>query len=150
MNRPSRAGLALGLAAGVPVMLIGIIGLVQHMDASPPPSFLKFFVGSDVVHDAVVAPIAGVVGFLVVRRLPAAVRGPVRGALFGSAVLIAVTWPALRGYGRMRAPDNKTVQPLNYATAVATAVAMVWAVCALWLALVLIRERRRRVAELRR
>ncbi len=150
MNRPSRVGLAIGLVVGGPMMLVGIVGLAQHMDATPPSSYLRFFVGSDLVHDAIVAPIAGVIAFLVLRRLPPTTRSPIRAALFGSAIVIAIAWPALRSYGRMRAPDNKTVQPLNYATAVATTVVVVWAACALWLIILVVRERARRTRNIPR
>ena len=39
----------------------------------------------------------------------------------------------------MRAPDNISVQPLNYATSTATAVAVVWAIAAVWLVIALAR-----------
>ena len=96
---------------------------------------------SDIVHDLVVAPIAALIAIVVIRRAPAITRAPLRAALFGSAVVVAVAWPALRGYGRMRTPDNASVQPLNYATAVATVVAVVWVISALWLGVIWIRKR---------
>ena len=47
-------------------------------------------------------------------------------------------------YGRMRAPDNATVQPLNYATATLTAVGIVAALAAVWLVTALVRQHRTR------
>jgi hypothetical protein len=143
---PNRIGLAIGLVLGIPVMLIGIVGIVRHTDATPPSSYLRFFVGGDLLHDLVVAPVAALVAFVVLRRAPAVARGPLRAALFGSAVMIAIAWPGIRHYGRMRAPDNISVQPLNYATSTATAVAVVWAIAAMWLVIALIRTREKRVA----
>jgi hypothetical protein len=137
---PSRLGLALGLLVGTPMMLFGVVALVQHTDATPPSSFLKLFLGGNVVHDAIVAPVAAAVGVLIIRRLPHISRGPVRAALFASAIAVGIAWPALRGYGRMRAPDNTTVQPLNYATAVATVLAVVWLICAIWFVAAVIRQ----------
>jgi hypothetical protein len=140
---PNRVGLAIGLALGVPVMLVGVVGIIRHTDATPPSSYLRFLIGGDLVHDLVVAPIAALVAFVVLRRTPAVARGPLRAALFGSAVMIAVAWPGIRHYGRMRAPDNLSVQPLNYATSTATAVAVVWGIAALWLGIAVLRRRNR-------
>ncbi len=142
MNRGDRIGLACGLVVGVPLMFVGIIGLLQHTDATPPSSYLRFVVGGNVLHDLVVAPIAALIGVLLIRRAPAITRAPLRAALFGTAVVVALAWPALRGYGRDRAPDNTTVQPLNYASAVATVIVVVCGVCALWLAVTFLRARR--------
>jgi hypothetical protein len=144
MNREDRIGLACGLAVGVPLMLVGIIGLLQHTDATPPSSYLRFLVGGNLLNDLVVAPIAALIGVLLIRRAPAITRGPLRAALFGTAVVVALAWPALRGYGRDRAPDNTTVQPLNYATAVETVIVVVCIVSALWLAIALLHTRRTR------
>jgi hypothetical protein len=142
LTHDNHVGLAIGLLLGVPVMLVGIVGLIQHTDATPPSSYLKFFIGGNLAHDFVVAPLTALVAYVVLRRTPAIARAPLRAALFGSAVMIAVAWPDIRSYGRMRAPDNATVQPLNYATSVATAVGVVWAIAALWLVVVLLRARR--------
>ena len=146
MSRGERIGLACGMVVGLPIMLVGIIGLARHTDATPPSSYLRFIIGGNVLHDAVVAPIAALIGLLLIRRAPAVTRAPLRAALFGTALVLALAWPALRGYGRARAPDNASVQPLNYATATATVIAVVWAICALWLAAVLLRQRRARNA----
>jgi len=140
-DQPNRVGLAIGLLLGVPVMLVGIVGIVRHSGATPPSSYIRFIVGGDLLHDLIVAPIAALVAFVVLRRTPAVARDPLRAALFGSAVMIAVAWPGIRHYGRMRAPDNISVQPLNYATSTATAVAVVWAIAAVWLTVALARAR---------
>jgi hypothetical protein len=142
VNREDRVGLTIGLIIGVPVMAFGVFGLLQHSDASPPANFLRFFVGGDILHDLVVAPVAALVGVLVLRHASANVRGPLRAALFTSAVVVAVAWPGIRAYGRVRAPDNHSVQPLNYATGVATVLLVVWLLCALWLMVDLRRSRR--------
>ena len=144
VDGPSPIGLATGLVLGVPVMLIGIVGIVRHTAATPPSSYLRFLVGGDLLHDLIVAPIAALVAFAVLHRTPAVARGPLRAALFGSAVMIAVAWPGIRHYGRMRAPDNISVQPLNYATSTATAVGVVWVIAATWLAIALVRARAKR------
>jgi hypothetical protein len=139
---PNPAGLLVGLVVGIPLMIVGLLGLLHHLDATPPSSYLRFFIGGDLLNDFVVLPIAALVGVLVLRRVPEIGRGPLRGALFTSAIVVAVAWPALRGYGRMRAPDNISVQPLNYATAVGAVLVVVWVGAAIWFVIALIRARR--------
>jgi hypothetical protein len=135
-------GLLVGLAGGIPLMAVGIANFAANFNATDFRSFLRYYVGGDIVHDLVVAPIVAVIGMVVIRRAPAITRPPLRAALFGSAVVVAVAWPALRGYGRMRTPDNASVQPLNYATAVGTVVGVVWVISALWLGVIWFRARR--------
>jgi hypothetical protein len=123
-------------------MAVGIANFAANFNATDFRSFLRYYVGGDIVHDLVVAPIVAVIGMVVIRGAPAITRAPLRAALFGSAVVVAVAWPALRGYGRMRTPDNASVQPLNYATAVGTVVGVVWVISALWLGVIWFRARR--------
>lgn len=139
-----RPGLIIGLAVGLPIMAVGIADFATHFDSTDFRSFARFYVGGDILHDAVVAPLAALVGVLVLRRVPAIARAPVRAALFGTAIAIAVAWPALRGYGRARVPHNSSVQPLDYTTAVATVLAVVWAASAIWFGVALVRRHRRR------
>jgi hypothetical protein len=143
VKRGEAHGFIVGLSIGVPLMLVGVVGMLQHLQSTPPSSFLRFFIGGDLLHDLIVAPLACAVGLSVVRHAPARTRAPLRAALFASAILVAITWPALRGYGRARTPDNHSVQPLNYATAIATALAVVWAGAACWCAVSVLLDRRR-------
>ena len=50
---------------------------------------------------------------------PLLVQTPLRAAVLGSALVVAVGWPALRGYGNKA--DNATIHPLDYGSAVLTA-----------------------------
>ncbi|HTD50642.1 MAG TPA: hypothetical protein VK771_08585 [Acidimicrobiia bacterium] len=144
--RSEHTGLLVGLICGLPLMAVGMLNFAANFNATDFRSFLRYYVGGDIVHDVIVAPIVGLIGIVVIRRAPAIARAPLRAALFGSAVVVAVAWPALRGYGRMRTPDNASVQPLNYATAVATVVGVVWVISALWFGVIWFRERRRLTA----
>ena len=60
--------------------------------------------------------------------------------MLGSALIVAIGWPALRGYGNK--PDNATIHPLDYGTSVLTALALLWAAVALWVLLASLRRRR--------
>jgi hypothetical protein len=122
-------------------MTVGIWPILQGSRATPLQNFLAYFIGGDVLHDVLVAPVAALIGVLVVRRAPAVARSPLRAALFASVVVVAVAWPALRGFGRDQVPDNSSVQPLNYATAVATVLGVVWVLAGLWLAVNIVRAR---------
>jgi hypothetical protein len=125
-------------------MAVGVNGLVEHTDATPPSSYLRFLIGGDILHDLVVAPMTIFIGVLILRRVPAVVHPPLRAGLFASAIVITLSWPALRGYGRERAPDNPTVQPLNYATALLTVLAAIWLISLAWFLISLWAEHRRR------
>jgi hypothetical protein len=142
VSRGERTGLIVGLAIGIPMMAWGVYAFFVHNAGNPRANVLRFFIGGDVIHDAVVAPIAALVGVLIVRRAPVFARAQLRAALFTTAIVVAVAWPGIRGYGRMRVPDNSSVQPLNYATAVLTVIAVVWLICGVWSIVDLRRSRR--------
>jgi hypothetical protein len=142
VNRADRIGLAIGLAIGVPMMAWGVWAFFVHSAGNPRANVLRFFIGGDVIHDVVVAPVAALVGIVLVARVPEVARAQLRAALFTTAIVVAVAWPGIRAYGHMRVPDNGSVQPLNYATAVPTVVAFVWVVCGLWFIVDLRRSRR--------
>ena len=143
-DEPNHLGLAIGLAVGLPMMTFGVVEILRHTDATPIPNYLRFFVGGDIVHDAVIAPIAALVAYLVLQRVPGVARGPLRALLFGAAITVAIAWPGIRMYGRMRAPDNATVQPLDYATATLTVVGVVAVIAIAWLVGALLAARRTR------
>ena len=67
---------------------------------------------------------------------------PRRSPWLGSALIVAIGWPALRGYGNK--PDNATIHPLDYGTSVFTALALLWGAVALWVVLALGLRRHRR------
>ncbi len=123
-----------GVVVGGALMAFGARGLVLHASAVRPANFATWFVGGDLLHDAVIAPTACVLGAVVGRVVPDILRAPVRAGLFTSAIVVAVAWTPLHGYGRATVPDNATVDPLDYSTAVLTVVAVVWAIVAVWVA----------------
>jgi hypothetical protein len=127
----------IGLGAGVAIMLFGVAGAVVNSDATHPVQFATWLIGADVLHDVVVAPLVCAIGWLVVTLLPSPVRAPVRAALLTTAVLVVIGWAPLRGYGRLR--DNPSLAPLDYRSGLLTAVGLVWAACALWVAAGLVR-----------
>jgi rSAM/selenodomain-associated transferase 1 len=121
-------------------MAFGVGWVLGHPGKGKPLELAKWVIGADLLHDAVVAPAACLVGMLLVARLPAVVRAPARAGLFATAVMLAVAYPALRGFGRN--PTNPTELPLDYTTAVATTLAIVWGLTALWSIAAIWSERR--------
>ncbi len=106
-----RGRLALG-AVGVVVAGYGVWLLVSRSSTDQLRSVVTWLVGGVVVHDAVLAPLVLVAGWLALRPLPAWVRGPVAcGALvLGTLTVLAV--PVLGGWGRRG--DNPTLLDRDY------------------------------------
>ena len=125
------------------VCLYGLHGLIRALHGVASRQFIQWFVGADLVHDAIIAPAACLVGAMVTRFAPASARAPLRAGLFATAIVLAVAWAPLRGYGRVTARGNSSVLPLNYVTAVATVLIIVWALAAAWFAVGLLRSRAR-------
>lgn len=135
MSAPgSHRGLWIGVALGVPVMAFALWGILEESAATDPPEMARWLLGGLVVHDLLLAPLVAGLGVVLGRVLGPPWRLPVRTGLFASAVVVAVAWAPLRGYGRDRVPDNPSVQPLDYATGTATVLAVVWVAVALWVA----------------
>jgi len=128
-----RPGLVLRVAAGVAGVALFAVAVryavVRSVDVRPA-AWVRWWVTAAIVHDVVVAPVALLVGWLVVRFVPRVVKAPVQAGLILTAVVVAVSWPALRGYGRIA--SNPTYLPRNYATGLLISLGLVWAACGAW------------------
>jgi hypothetical protein len=140
----SRHGIAFWIAAviGLGIMAYGGVGLLDAAPATRPGQVGVGLVGLDLLHDAVVAPLVCLAGWWIVRPAPRWLRRPLRWGLLATVMLVLVGWPALRGYGRDRVPDNATVDPLHYGTALATVLLVVWATVGIWTLASWLRRRR--------
>lgn len=116
----------LGLALGVAVMAYGLVGLLGASAATQPRNLGAFFFGAAIVHDAFVAPVVVLTGWLIARVLPPFVRPPVWFALASSGLLLAFTWPLVRGWGRRSA--NPSLLPFDYGRNVAIGLAAIWVI----------------------
>jgi hypothetical protein len=121
-----------GLAVGGAVIAYGAYGLVVHTSMSALHQVVNWVVGADLIHDLVVAPIVCIIGLAALRLTPQVWRWPLRAGLVTSALVVAVAYPALRGFGRHRAPNNRSILPLDYPTAVATVLGVVWTLVIIW------------------
>ena len=133
----SGPGLWIGLAIGVPVMAWGLRGILDERARTHPAELGRWIVGSAVVHDAVLLPLVLGVGLLARRAVPAAAWAPVRWALATTGVLVLVSWPFVRGYGR--SSGNPSLLPRDYGGGLVVALAAVWLAAAL---LAVVRVRR--------
>jgi hypothetical protein len=138
-DRPDR-GLWIGLALGAPVIAWGIRGILDESARTHPAELGRWLIGSAVVHDAVLLPLVLAVGLLARRAVPADAWPPVRWALATSGVLVLVSWPFVRGYGR--SPGNPSLLPRNYGGGLVVALAVVWAATGLFVMINLRRARR--------
>jgi hypothetical protein len=118
---------------GAAIVIFGLYGLLTHLAASQRIDFAKWFVGVDLAHDLVIAPLAGIIGYVATRLVRRPWRFPVQAGLFATAIVLAVGWAPLHGYGHATAPGNPSVQPLDYTSAVATVLAAVWILVAGWM-----------------
>jgi hypothetical protein len=123
---------AVGLLTGYAIMVFGVVGLVRAVPLRSVGQVAAWVVGADLLHDFLVAPVVCVAGFALARALPSPLRWPVRAGALGTAFVMVVAYPALRGFGRATAPGNDSVLPLDYTTAVLTVLAVVWGVALVW------------------
>jgi hypothetical protein len=128
-----RVGLALRVLAaiaGVGMFAVAArYALVRSIDVRPR-LWVEWWLTAAVLHDFVLAPLAILLGWVVVRFAPRVAKAPLQAGLILSAVVVAVSFPALRGYGRI--PSNRTYLPRHYGTGLAVALGVVWAACAAW------------------
>jgi len=110
----------------------GAVSLVDQ--AGWPRAFAagRWLAGGLVLHDLVLVPVVLAVVWLLGRWTPGWLRTPLQAAVLASALVLTLGLPGLRGYGDR--PDNPTVHPLDYETAVLTALVLVWAAAAVWAA----------------
>lgn len=121
-----RYGAVFWASATIGLFLIGlgVRGILGDRGATPPRGFAQWFIGSAIVHDALIAPCAFAIAWAVGRVLPRVAVVPVRLGLATSALLIAFAWPLIRGYGRRK--SNPSALPLDYGRNFALALVVVW------------------------
>lgn len=103
---------------------LGLKAQAVEQGGEPRRGGLRFVVGLALVHDLVLAPLVVLVGWGVVRLVPARARGAVQAALIASAVVALFAVPFVRGYGRVS--TNPSILPRNYAHGTLVVVALVW------------------------
>jgi hypothetical protein len=129
-ERPRRgyewALLAIGwLVVGVGVL--GAFGAIPHFAGTVPwIDLARWAVGLALVHDLVVGPAVAATAALLARVVPWPARGALAGGAIVSVVVVAVSWPRLRGYGLD--PGEPSLLAGNAARDVLGVLAGVWLV----------------------
>jgi hypothetical protein len=121
---PGRRWFVLGLAMGLPIMGIGVWGIFHDSGVTAPANFALWFIGGNIVHDAILAPAVVLVSFAL--RLVVSPRwlGRVQWALALTGIVALFALIPLLGLGHY--PVEHTVQPLNYWLGLAIVVAAIW------------------------
>ena len=109
----------LGVAGVALFVVAGRYALLRSVDVRPG-LWVRWWVGAALLHDVVVAPLVIVVGWVVARYAPPVVKAPLQAGLILTGVLVAMAWPALRGYGSI--PSNPSYLPRDYSTGLAVEV----------------------------
>ena len=88
-------------AAGVAFALIGAWGILTHQVNSPPRAILPWWIAVVIVHDAIIAPVTALTGWLIVRHLPPGARAPVQfaGIVCGLVALFSIPLLHREGHG---------------------------------------------------
>ena len=120
-----------GLVVGWAVMGYGVWGFLSNHRSTVPARTVWWIVGTAVAHDAIVAPLVTLVGLLLAARLPRWARGPVAAAVAATGVVLLVSYPQLRHFGRRA--DNPSILPLDYPRNVALVLGVIWVAAAVGL-----------------
>ena len=108
----SPRGLAVGLALGVPVMLFGVRGVLIDARDTHPAELARWLVGAAVVHDLVLLPVVGALGWALRRLTPVPAWPVVRAGAVAVGALALVAWPYAAGYGA--SAGNPSLLPRDY------------------------------------
>ena len=113
-----------GLVIGGAIIAYGIRGAYSEPSVLAPPLLLNYVIRSLLAHDVVVAPVVTIGGLVLARFLPSWLRGPVRGGIAISAIVVLFSYPLLKGFGRR--PGNSSTLPLDYGRNVVIVLAIIW------------------------
>lgn len=97
---------------GAAMIVFGLVGLLRHADETAPGSWVVFFLGGLVAHDALLAPAVMLLGLLIGRAVPRRIRPVVQGTLLVAGALLVIAIPVLTGNGRLG--NNPSILPQDY------------------------------------
>jgi hypothetical protein len=112
--------------SGWAIIAFGATRALGDARDSHPLSLVVHVIAFDIGHDAVIAPVVFIVGWLLGALLPEFARGPVRAAFAASAMFAVFSFPLIRAWGRR--PTNSSTLPLNYAHSLLVVLAVIWVI----------------------
>jgi hypothetical protein len=112
------------LILGWLVILYGVWGLFDASQRTNPDQWVRWFLGSLVAHDLVIAPLTFATGAFLVKRVRGSLRGSLQAGLIASAIIVLTVWPLVRGYGLRE--DNPSALPNNYVAGLMLVLTVVW------------------------
>jgi hypothetical protein len=139
-SRPPVGRLAVG-SIGIVMIGIGIRGIVNHSADTHPRSWVIWIVAAALGDDLVVIPVMLVIGAIVMRVVPMAVRSVVQVALMISAAVSAIGIVGILASNRRIHSDNPSLLPLPYVRNLLIVLAAIWFVAALVATIVVLRHR---------
>ena len=114
----------LGLVAGYPLIAVGVWGIFHDAPVTSPFNFALWFIGGNLVHDFLLAPVVVLVSFALRLVVSPKHLGRVQWALALTGIVVLFALIPLLGLGR--SPLEPTVQPLNYGLGLAVVVSAIW------------------------
>jgi hypothetical protein len=114
----------IAFGAGWAVMIGAAVGALLDSRNANVPALVRYIVIFDVVHDAVIATLTVALAWIVGRWLPSVARGPVRGALALSALVVVFSYPLVRRLGARE--SNDSALPLDYGRNLLVVLGVVW------------------------
>jgi hypothetical protein len=120
-------------AVGWAVIVAAVIGAFGDRRDAQPTQLGRWLAGSALLHDLVWLPFVAIVGALLARVARGRVPRAVTWALATSAVLIVISWPFVRGYGRNR--NNPSLLPRSYTWGLVAYLAVTWMLAGLAMAI---------------
>ncbi len=124
---PSGALFWISAVAGAALVAVGIRGMLATQELERIVNWALYAGGAIVLHDALLAPVALAVGWLLARHAPAIARPVLQSALIVSATVAVATAPVWLERGATRYPDNATILPdASYPANLALVLGVIW------------------------
>lgn len=121
-GRPWRIGLVVGGA----MFAFGLYGLLHNARQTIPADWAKWVGGALVAHDALLAPVVLVIGALLTRLVPVALRGGLQATLAVCGLVALMSVPVVMAEGRRA--DNPSLLPHDYGQNLAIVLAAIFAI----------------------
>jgi hypothetical protein len=129
-------------AIGIAMIGIGLRGIIDHGADTHPRSWLIWIVAVALGDDLIVIPVLLLIGAVVARVVPSAVRAVVQTAMLISGAVSAVGIVAILASNRRIHRNNPSLLPLPYVRNLVVILIAIWLVAAVVMTVILVGHRR--------